>query len=224
MTVPTSLGDLSTTAGSNPPDGAESVSLIDDYLRATFALLRGGLTPSTASITAGATLAIPDNCLTAHIDGSSSDISAVSGGYHGRAILLTTNTRQKLVHNTNLYMMEGQRDAYFWPGDMVLLTIDKTSGTLGVVRAHVRGNGGIYRTPEGANILMSAGTSSVVITHNLGVTPRHADINIIPMAVSGTATDNDYYISARSTTQVTISRATSVGSVQFALSIDARMP
>lgn len=224
MTVPTSLGDLSTTASSNPPDGAESASLTDDYLRATLALLRGGLTPSTASITAGTTLAIPDNCLSAHIDGSTSNISAVSGGYHGRLILLTTNTLQKLIHGSTLYMMDRQQDAYFWPGDAVLLSIDKSSGTLGVVRAHMRGNGGTYRTAEGSYLTMFAGQSTVTITHNLGVTPKYADVTITLYIPSSTATDNDLYVYSRSTTQVTIGRPTSAGTVRFAVGIDVRMP
>lgn len=224
MTVPTSLGSLSTTASSNPPDGAESASLIDDYLRSVFALLLGGLTPYTATVTAGSTIAIPDNCLSAHIDGSASDISAVSGGYHNRMILLTTNTRQTLKHNSNLYMMDSQRDAYFWPGDLVLLSIDKTSGTLGVVRAHLRGNGGTYRTPATSLVSMPAGTTTVLVDHNLGVIPREADCSMTLVSASDTANDNTLRISGRSSTQISISRPSAVSPVTFVVNIDARYP
>lgn len=52
MPVPSSIADLSTTAGSNSPAGSESPSLIDDYLRAQasfIALLRDqtAFTPQT---------------------------------------------------------------------------------------------------------------------------------------------------------------------------------
>lgn len=57
MPIPSSINDLSTTAGSNSPAGSESPSLIDDYLRtyaSYIALLRDQKFPSAGGTLTGA--------------------------------------------------------------------------------------------------------------------------------------------------------------------------
>ncbi|MBV4519667.1 hypothetical protein KVG88_06295 [Pseudomonas sp. SWRI74] len=56
MPIPSSINDLSTTAGSNSPAGSESPSLIDDYLRtyaSYIALLRDGAQSNSFNFAAG---------------------------------------------------------------------------------------------------------------------------------------------------------------------------
>lgn len=88
MPVPSSIADLPTTATSNGPAGGDVPSTLDDYLRATQAIVKQNVTKG-ADIASGSTITIPASGSYFVVTGTAT-ISAISDAntWDGREVTL----------------------------------------------------------------------------------------------------------------------------------------
>lgn len=116
MPIPSSINDLSTTAGSNSPPGSESPSLIDNYLRtyaSYIALLRDGMQNNSfrmaaAGGSANAITATYSPAVTTFVDGMTLLVKASAA--NTGAVTFSPNglTAKPVVSTTHLALVGGE--------------------------------------------------------------------------------------------------------------------
>lgn len=103
MPVPSTMSDLSTTAGSNSPAGSEAIGTnLDNYLRAGYALIRQGDALASASIAAASTVDVSAaDGQSVSITGAAT-INSLGTGFNGCLRELRFSGVCTLVHSASL--------------------------------------------------------------------------------------------------------------------------
>ncbi|MFU2327726.1 hypothetical protein [Pseudomonas sp. NFX98] len=172
MPIPSSINDLSTTAGSNSPSGSESPSTIDDYLRvyaSYIALLRdqklalaGGTMTGALNDAATQTIA---SATTTDIGAATSNVIIISGtttitalgtiAAGARRSLRFTSTLV-LTHNATSLVLPGSANIITLPGDVAEMR--SLGGGNWVCTSYTYASGMYSRTNSVGTVSQSGGT------------------------------------------------------------------
>lgn len=90
MPVPSTISDLSTSALLNSPAGTDSVSnTLDDYLRATQAILKSQFAQGSAITVSGSTITVPETGSSFLVSASvPQTVTGLSSNFNGRVAVL----------------------------------------------------------------------------------------------------------------------------------------
>lgn len=90
MPVPSSISDLSTNPLLNSPAGTDPVSnTLDDYLRATQAILKAQFAQGSAIAVTGATITLPETGSAFQVSAASAQtVTSISSNFNGRVAVL----------------------------------------------------------------------------------------------------------------------------------------
>ena len=103
MAVPTSIADLSTTAASNSPGGSEAIGTsLDDYLRATQAIIKQNVSKGS-DITSSGTISIP-NAGNYFVVTGTTGITAINDTWNGRVVILKFSGALTITHSAGLIL------------------------------------------------------------------------------------------------------------------------
>lgn len=189
MTVPTDLGDLSTTAASNSPAGSDAIGTsLDDYLRAIQAIIR-----QTASkgvdIASSGTITIPDAGNLFDVTGTTT-ITAINDAWDGRVAILRFDGALTLTHSASL-VLPGASNITTETGDIVAM-INETTGVWRCA-FYQPNDGYVERISSTDNGLIKFdGTSGNIQGTGIGVTDANDIFGAVgirgPVASTGTLT------------------------------------
>lgn len=127
MPVPTSIADLSTSAGSNYPQDADPIGTsLDDYLRSTQAIIKQNAAKGS-DITSGTSITIPASGSYFIVTGSTT-IASISdtNQWDGRTVFLEFSGTPQLTHSAGL-ILPGAANYTCVAGDVFIIT-RKSSG------------------------------------------------------------------------------------------------
>lgn len=154
MPVPSSISDLSTNPLLNSPAGTDPINnTLDDYLRATQAILKAQFAQGAAIAVTGATITLPETGSTFVVSAASPQtVTSIASNFTGRvATLIFADGNITLTNGANLTLGDG---ASYTPAAGDTLVIASTGS-------------GIYRTVGSLlTILLNDGTTKVNINVN----------------------------------------------------------
>lgn len=103
MPVPTTAADLSTTAASNSPAGGDAIGTShDDYMRATFAIIKQQDSRGS-DIASATTIDVPSSGKYFVVTGTTT-ISGISDDWNGRVVVLKFSGALQLTHSSALIL------------------------------------------------------------------------------------------------------------------------
>lgn len=107
MPVPNTISDLSTSALLNSPAGTDSVSnTLDDYLRATQAILKSQFAQGTSIAVTGSTITLPETGSAFLVSSASAQtVTNISSNFAGRvAVLQFQDSNINLIDSGSLWL------------------------------------------------------------------------------------------------------------------------
>jgi hypothetical protein len=125
MPVPSTAVDISTTASSNSPSGSDLIgNTLDEYLRATQAILKQQMSQG-ADLASASTLALLADGNTFDVTGTTT-ISGISSTYSwtGRVISLKFDSALTMTHNATTLILPGGVNITTSAGDIVVFRQD----------------------------------------------------------------------------------------------------
>lgn len=165
MPVPTSIADISTSAGSNSPAGADSVGTsLDDYLRSIQAIVKQQDSRGS-DIASSTTITIPNAGKYFVVTGTTT-INSIADSWTGRTFLLQFSGACQLTNSANL-ILPGSANITTAAGDSALIVNEST----GVCRVL-----GFYPKSGYANIADN--------THSATAKTAFADLDEFPIVDS----------------------------------------
>lgn len=130
MPVPSSLADISTTAASNSPAGADAVGTsLDDYLRTIQAIIKRENSKGT-DITASTTIDVPADGSYFVVTGNTT-ITGISDDWNGRLVVLKFSGTPQLTHSSG-FILPGSANITVAAGDC-LSAVNESTGVWRVV-------------------------------------------------------------------------------------------
>lgn len=171
MPVPSTAADLSTTAASNSPAGADAIGTsLDDYLRSIQAIIKQQDSKGS-DIASATTIDVPSSGKYFVVTGTTT-ITGISDDWNGRVVVLKFSGALQLTHSASLILMTSANITTA-AGDCSMF-VNESTGVWRMV-AYQRADGAsifasIYRSSSGGSAdAMTCSTTPVIHSYTAGI-------------------------------------------------------